>query len=189
MESFELPKNQEEVPVTEPSPEDAHSIREVEYKTWKETYPSEESGITEEDIDWYFNDYKKSFSEKSIEKTEKELESLPENQHVLIAKDEEGNTVGYAWLMENDDNNEVGALYVLPEYQGKRVGSRLLEEAEKFFNKNKDTILTVAEHNKNAISFYEHKGFVDTGERRSLLTFPSGAEFKEIVMKSSRSDG
>ena len=183
MEKFESPENNSEVTIEKPSPKDALAIREVEYETWKETYPSKESGITEEDIDWYFKDFKKSFSEEELEQTEKELEELPENQQVLIARDNEKNVIAYAWLMKNSETNEIGALYVSPEHQREGIGGKMWNEAEKFFNENNDTLLTVAEHNKEAIAFYESLGFVNTGKHRSSLTFPSGAEFKEIEMR------
>ena len=48
-----------EIIIKEAEPKDARGIREVEYATWMDTYPSEESGITPKDIDWYFNDFKK----------------------------------------------------------------------------------------------------------------------------------
>ena len=182
MEKFESKEKQKEITIENPAPEDARAIREVQYEAWKTTYPSEESGITEDDIEWYFRDFKKSFSEKALKETERELEELPEGQKVLVAKDGD-EVVGYAWLMKGDEQNEVGAIYILPDYQGEGIGKKILKDAEEYFDTNKDTVLTVAEHNKNAIAFYEGLGFDDTGKRLSSgLTFPSGAEYKQIEM-------
>lgn len=171
------------IEITSATPKDVLGIRDLEYKTWMATYPGAKSGITPEDIDWYFNKFKKSFSPQNIEKTTQEIKNLPADQHVVVAKNEEGEIVGYAWLMKRDNENELGAIYVNPEYQGMNLGKKIWSEAQSFFNSNTQTMLTVEENNLRAIKFYEKLGFKDTGKRMESLTFPSGAKFSEIEMK------
>lgn len=53
-------KNQSEqsrVTITTAKPEDARGIVEVLYKTWLDTYPNEEAGITVDDIEDKFSVY------------------------------------------------------------------------------------------------------------------------------------
>ena len=170
------------VVVSVATPEDAQAIRDVQYRTWLATYPENGSGITVADINWYFNDFRKTFSEEMLKKLAHELGSLPDSDRAIVAKDEQGKIVGYAWLTKHDNQNELGAIYIDPSFQGGGVGKRLWAEAEKFFDAAKETMLTVQEKNERAIGFYKKLGFEDTGKRLETLTFPSGATFKEIKM-------
>jgi len=54
---------------------------------------------------------------------------------------------------------------VLPEHQKKGIGKKFWEQAQKYFDPNKDTFVSVVDYNVNAISFYESLGFEDTGKR------------------------
>ena len=182
---FNQPPKQEELPKIEISlaiPEDVFGMRELEYKTWMATYPGEESGITTNDIEWYFKEFKKSFSPSNLEKTASEIENLPTSQKVLVAKNEDGEMVGFSWLMRGNDVNELGSIYIDPKVQGVGLGTKIYEEAKNFFDKNKDVFLTVEEHNSKAIGFYKKLGFEEVGKRAGNLSFPSGAKFNEIEM-------
>jgi ribosomal protein S18 acetylase RimI-like enzyme len=53
-------------------------------------------------------------------------------------------------------------LYVLPVYQGRGMGSRLLKEVEDRFADAKSIRLEVEEANLQARRFYERKGFAQT---------------------------
>ncbi len=175
-------KDAPKIEISPATPEDVLGIRELEYETWKATYPSDESGITQDDVDWYFDIFKKSFSAKNIEKTALEIKELPDEQCVVVVKNETGKIIGFAWLEKKDDNNELGAIYVHPEYQGMNLGREIWDKAESFFDTHNNTLLTVEENNLRAIKFYEKLGFRDTGKRVTSLVFPSGAKFNEIEM-------
>lgn len=164
------------------TPDDAKGIRELEYETYMETYVNDKSKITRDDIEWYFHTFKKSFTPQSIEKLAREIENLPGNQYVVVAKNEEGDVVGFAWSRKGDINNDLGAIYVSPKYQGAGLGKKIWTETAAFFDPEKETILTVQEDNAKAIEFYKKLGFVDTGKRTVALTFPSGIGFNEIEM-------
>jgi ribosomal protein S18 acetylase RimI-like enzyme len=55
--------------------------------------------------------------------------------------------------------NRLGALYVLPRYQGQGIGRRLLEEALSWLGNAKPVSLGVAQYNAGAIEFYRRHGF------------------------------
>jgi ribosomal protein S18 acetylase RimI-like enzyme len=65
---------------------------------------------------------------------------------------------------------EVWAIYVDPAYWGSGIGNRLLGKAlGALRDADRDPIaLWVLEENRPARSFYEHAGFVPTGERRHI---------------------
>ncbi len=82
------------------------------------------------------------------------------------------------------DKNKLNVLYVLPAYQGKKIGYRLWQEALAFAGNDKDIILDVATYNAKAISFYSRLGFVDTGKRftHDESMFKSGVKIPEMEM-------
>lgn len=151
----------EEIKIIDAVPEDALGITNVFYKTWLATYPNKEKGVTMEDIE---DSYKDEFSSEKIENLKKLIRDLPKNKKRLVAKI--GNEiVGACALIKNDDYNHLRTLYVLPEFQNKGIGTMFWNEANKFFDPKKNTIVQVAEYTESAINFYKKLGFVDTGKR------------------------
>jgi len=147
--------------ITKPKIEDVKQIQDVFYFTWLATYPDEEIGITREDVE---ERYKNRFSEKAIEKRKNDISNKNKNRLFLVAKDEK-KVVGVCRLLNDKNFNDLEAIYVLPEYQGRGIGRMFWEEAKKFWNLENDIIVRVATYNKNAIEFYIKLGFVDTGKR------------------------
>lgn len=84
-----------------------------------------------------------------------------------IAKDDKGKIIGYVdfgkclWDERFKSYGEIKAIYVLPSYQHKGIGTTLLKFAlNKLKECNfKNIILTTFEKNYSAIKFYEHFGF------------------------------
>ena len=147
--------------ITNPNPEDAQGITTVLYKTWLATYPNSTLGITTEDIE---DSYKDSFSEAQIKKSQENLKNIPANQKTVIAKD--GNTVvGVATMVKNEYNNQLRTIYVLPNHQGKGIGTMLWQAIKDFADPTKETVVHVADYTEQAIKFYKKLGFVDTGKK------------------------
>jgi ribosomal protein S18 acetylase RimI-like enzyme len=168
------------IQIANPIPEDARGITTVLYKAWLATYPNDALGITIEDIE---DRYKYSFSEENIKKSEEGLRNIPSNQKKVIAKD--GDTVvGVATIIKNDTNNQLRMIYVLPQYQGKGVGTMLWNAVKDFTDPSKNTIVQVADYNQQAIKFYEKLGFIDTGKRwkDERWKMRSGAYMPEMEM-------
>jgi len=154
---------------------DALEIGEVFYKTWLATYPNEEVGVTVDDVEFKFKDRKSRDGSK--------FDNIPENELFLTAKDGE-HVVGVCSLVKHEDKNELKAIYVLPEYQGKGIGKMFWNDALKFFDPKKDNIVEVVTYNKNAIEFYKKLGFKDTGKRlqEERLRMRSGVILPEMEM-------
>jgi ribosomal protein S18 acetylase RimI-like enzyme len=162
-------------------PEDVLGINTVLYKAWLVTYPNEEFGITKEDIE---ESYKSVFTEESIKKREEGMRNIPANQKRLVAV-YEGQIVGATSMVKNEEYNQLRTIYILPEFQGKGIGSKLYREAVIFCDKSKKLIVQVATYNTNAIRFYEKHGFVDTGKRFTdeQFRFKSGAIIPEMELE------
>lgn len=162
-------------------PDDSEGINIVLYEAWLATYPNEEVGITVEDVE---ESYKDRLSPERIEKGKERLRNIPENERRLVAK-VDGRIVGVSRVIKEEGHNTLQTLYVLPEYQGKGVGTALWEEGRKFLDPTKDVVLEVATYNENAINFYKKLGFEDTGKRFTDERFrmKSGNIVPEMEMK------
>ena len=129
------------------SEDDASDIQNVYYKTWLETYPNDEVGITKEDVEESFKD---SFTDQKIKDFNERLKNIPANSKLLVAVDTETNKI-IALSINPGNPDQVDTTYYLYEVT--------------YFDKEKDIIVQVATYNNKAISFYESLGFIDTGKR------------------------
>jgi ribosomal protein S18 acetylase RimI-like enzyme len=79
----------------------------------------------------------------------------------LVARTEPGVLVGVATVKGSRDGASISVLrlYVLPEYQGRGIGSQLLDVALAAFPKAQRVELQVAEGNPSGLSFWTKQGF------------------------------
>jgi ribosomal protein S18 acetylase RimI-like enzyme len=181
MEGEQKLEQQPELIITDASPDDALAYRELERNVWRQVYVNERTGITDKDIDWYFDEFKHAFKPEMLEKFQEELGGLDATQKAIVVKDGD-NVIGTAWLMRGEDHNELGSIYLDPSVQGRGIGKRVWESALQYFDPTKPTIVTVNKQNESAIGYYQSLGFVEESELKSELQFPSGAEYQEIRM-------
>jgi len=169
-----------DIQILDAVPEDAKGITNVLHKTWLDTYPNEEFGITRDDVE---ESYKDAFTEERIKAHQERIANNQGKQKRLVAK--WGDLiVGTSSMVLNETNNQLRTIYVLPEFQGKGIGTMLWNEFKDYHNPKKDTIVQVATYNQNAIEFYKKLGFVDTGKRWSdeKWRMKSGAIIPEMEM-------
>lgn len=79
-----------------------------------------------------------------------------------------GNTVmGYTGLKPENGKLFLSKLYILKEYRGKRIASKVFDFIENLAKnkKLKSVWLTVNRNNTHAMDVYKHKGFVVTREQ------------------------
>lgn len=169
-----------EVIISHASPEDARDIQHLLYTTWVATYPNKELGITVEDVE---EQNKIRLTEERIKLAAERIKNLPDTELYLVAKTD-GKVIGVCRFVKHPDKNQLQTLYVLPEFQGKGIGTRLWEEGKVFFDTTKDTSVHVATYNTNAINFYKKLGFLETGKEFTNEQFklPSGTMIPEMEM-------
>ena len=133
----------------------------VHWKSWHESY----SGIVDPAY----------LKKLTLEQCEQIAYQWPEN--ILVAKDRI-QVVGFLGCGENRELAECGeifALYVLPEYQNKGIGSRLMQSGMEKLKKYPERCLWVLEDNQNAIRFYKKFGFSPDGAKRQITALSAAA--------------
>lgn len=173
------------IEILEAKPQDARAIDDLLKKTWLDTYPNEEAGITKEDIEKFI---KERFTEDSIKARAEALQNHGENKKFLVAKDGDA-LVGNCLFLNNEKNYQLKGVYVLPEYQRKGIGQMFWKQAQEFLVDKKDIIVWVASYNIKAISFYEKLGFLKTDKDLSgqYYEIAPGKYIPEIEMILRRS--
>lgn len=138
---------------------DAAQLVEVHYQTWLETYPRLVKGVTVNMVHNRFKNEEGGIKGRQDRWQETISKSEP-NKKVYVA-DLAGKVVGFILpVIQVDGRHYVASLYVLPGIQGHGVGSRLMEQALRWLEADKQLVaLEVVETNKPAISFYERFGF------------------------------
>lgn len=191
MSEQSLPKPEQTNPALEvqfATPEDAAGIFDVQRQTWIDTYPNAEAGITEQDIRNRVEGEHGELVADKIAWWRKGIETSGENRAIFVVRDED-KVVGFVAPGIMDDQRRIGAIYVLPEAQGKGLGRKLLDKAIDWHGRDEDIYLHVASYNDNAIGFYEKNGFEKTGRdiedldarQRGVVEIPE----IEMVLKAS----
>lgn len=173
------PKQEQGLIVENASPDDAAGIAHVRNETWLDTYPDKGAGVTREDIL-----SKKFESEDQVARWRKSIEGGSGARKLWVARDKEI-VVGYSQGKKGEEENEIVGLYVLPDYQGKGLGGKLLKAALDWLGDEKPVALTVASYSP-AVQVYKKFGFIETNEPVSGPMFDSGVSIPTIKMIKSK---
>jgi ribosomal protein S18 acetylase RimI-like enzyme len=168
------------IQIRKAKPDDAQAWCEVFKETWLATYPNEKLGVTPKDI------LTRDFTSPERVLHWRKYFIDPGESHFYTAVDD-GKIIGCAAARQLEDWNEVGAIYVLPEYQGQGIGRMFMTKNFEIFDKNKITKVNVVSYNENAIKFYEKFGFRITDEPVDPYILPNGKVMPEIVMIREKS--
>ncbi len=89
----------------------------------------------------------------------------------LVARAGGSAIVGIATVVQSEDETMVSVLrlYVLPEYQGQGIGTKLLNDALAGFPSTRRLELQVAEGNPSGLSFWTNRGFRECGREEVLV--------------------
>jgi len=159
-----------EINIKRATPDDAGLISHLSKNTFEDTF---RGTCTDEDLQSFVDSI---FSPAAILNDLKD-----ENDFYFIAR---FNSVAAGYMRLKEDYTEytqikkynaleLKRIYVLKEYQSKKVGAALMSYALQFASEKKYEViwLGVWEHNEKAKSFYQKWGFIDTGDSHP---FPIG---------------
>ena len=71
--------------------------------------------------------------------------------------------VGFCTVVRGSEQNSLAEIYIIPAFQGKKIGRRLWDSARQFIDQNNDTTVALLRLNTPAKKFYEGLGFAETG--------------------------
>jgi GNAT superfamily N-acetyltransferase len=165
------------ISIAKAAPEDAEELAQIKQTIWLATYQNKELGIEAEDI------LAKDFlCKERIAARAEHMKADDGINHTLVAR-VGSQIVAYGRAVRGDKFDEIITLYVLPEWQGKKIGSELLHHLLKWLGKHRDVMLEVVPFNVNAIRFYEKFGF-KLGDKipREEPVFPTGKDLPLVEM-------
>lgn len=142
-------------------PEDAAEVFGVQRRTWLDTYPNEEAGITYEDIRLRLEGENGELVPQKVERWKQGIESTGEKRATFVVRDND-KIVGFVAPGIMNGQRRIGAIYVLPEAQSQGIGGKLLKKSLEWHGRSEDIFLHVASYNQGAIDFYERHGFEQT---------------------------
>lgn len=134
--------------------EDLSAVRDLLVETWHATY-DDIYGVEK------VNDITSRYH--SLEALKKNL-AKPYSEFIIA--DDGADMLGMAYASQKDHKLSIlSQLYVHPEHQKKGVGSLLLAEVESAFPGVYALQLEVIDKNRNAVEFYESRGFEKTNTK------------------------
>ncbi len=132
--------------------DDVKGISRIKKVVWQDTYPALSAEVSRADI------AARDFSAK--EPKRRQL-IVKENYRYLVAE-ADGQIVGYCMGKKGSDRGVIKLMHILPAYQGKGIGSRLMSALLDWFG-DRPVELQVATANQPAIGFHEKFGFSKVG--------------------------
>lgn len=138
-------------------PRHAAIIASIMRQTWRETYVGKD-GITEADIKAVpFKQEIASIREEIVEKGKSRYWVAVEGRK----------TVGFGHATVGDTRGVINSLYILPDFQKRDIGSRLMDKMLEFLDQDKPVLVEVIASNLEAVDFYQKYGFQKIGYRIS----------------------
>ncbi len=169
--------------ISKATSDDAEGIFNVQRRTWIDTYPNSNLGITISDIKTRVEGVN---GELTAIKIIRWYDTISSGKRQLSVAKTDDKIVGFVmpYFDTKTQQHRIGAIYVLPEAQGKGIGRELLNQALNSIGNDKDIYLHVVSYNQNAINFYLQNGFIKTGKNITdgVAPLPSGIYLPEIEM-------
>lgn len=138
--------------IREMKKEDTKQVQDVAKKSWNSTY----DGIIPHNVQENF--LKTAYSDEMMEKRLK-------GSFIFVAEIE-NEVVGFAnfTIVNDEGQSELSAIYIYPDYQGKGIGTALLQKGIKELENVKEIYIDVEKENNIGKNFYEAKGFREIKE-------------------------
>lgn len=133
--------------IREMDTEDTKQVQDVAKATWNATY----EGIIPVNVQDNF--LKSAYNDEMMKRR-------LEQSHLFVAVYDK-QIVGFANFspVDEEEKAELGAIYIYPEFQGKGIGSALLQKGINDLGDVKEIYINVEKENKIGKTFYEAKGF------------------------------
>lgn len=154
-------QNQPEFTLFEIAPEDFPEMTEMRLQSWLDTYVNEAAGVSKEWIE------ARNKEQRSVDTSKKRLLQFTTAKQKgkangWVAKDTTGRIIGGTTpFVDKNGRQRLGSLYVDRHWQGKGVGSALLQKVIAWHDPEIPIHLVVVRYNEKAKAFYRKWGFVE----------------------------
>lgn len=146
--------------------DDLLDIRTMHAKSWLETYPDEENGVSE---DWVRERVSAWTTPDGIQKSREHFKDIFGNpDHFYRIAEKDGEIVGLVHGSQSDGLQNLEALYVDKSEHGKGLAQDLMGLVDEWFDDTLPVKLGVASYNDRAIRFYEKYGFKIIPDSKSM---------------------
>lgn len=150
-------------------PADTNAIRDVHYKSWLANTAKGDAGLN---VDVANNARSltscdgETLSKEDKPKRNNDAHRLqknpPRESETVVAKLKQ-EVIGFCTVIRGSEQNNLAEIYIVPKFQGKKIGRKLWDSARQFIDENKDTTVALLRCNVPAKKFYEGIGFTETG--------------------------
>lgn len=152
-----------------PELSDTGDIIALHTRSWLDTYPNDENGVSRE----YIAEYVKRFS--SNEGRERRNNYIREvhkstDYYFCIGCNENGKVIGFVDARREGDKRELSGLYIAKEYYGSGLGYDLAKGAIDWLGVDNDITLHVVTYNGRAKRFYQKLGFEEVAGTERFRT-------------------
>lgn len=166
MSKATMPKQETDklpIEIERATPGDAETICDIRDRAWIEAYPNAELGITAEDIKLNAQGRDGEFLSRRVAHLKNQLAKDDGTGLTTFVAKLDGKVVGYIDpQIDEQGRRHISAIYVLPEFQRRGVGGKLMQQALGLLGRDGDIYLEVVSYNQNAIDFYIRFGFKQT---------------------------
>ena len=110
--------------------------------------------------------------------------SLPGSETFVAKMNQK--VIGFCTVVRGSEQNSLAEIYIIPAFQGRKIGRKLWDSARQFIDQNKDTNVALLRFNIPAKKFYEGLGFAETGvswEDENLKN-GSGTTVIEMILRA-----
>jgi ribosomal protein S18 acetylase RimI-like enzyme len=146
-----------ELRIREASLDDVAGIREMQAKSWVDTYPNEEAGVSHE---WVEEKVAGWLTPEALEGSREHFASIFGNPDHFYRVATDGNRIiGLAHGSRVDGAQHLEALYVDSAYHGSGLARRLMDQLNSWFDQSESVLLEVASYNDRAQAFYSKYGY------------------------------
>lgn len=158
---------QETYTIHRPKIEEALELATMHNKSWVDTYPNDDAGVSLEYIKELIST---RLSEESLDRRRSNIaRSKDDTAYFLrIAKNKSGDIVGFIDGFFENDTYELAGLYTDKKTHGSGLAMQLWHSYKQWMNPAKTVWLTVATYNEKAKAFYRKVGFKELPHTKRL---------------------
>ncbi len=150
-------------------PEDTNGIRFIRYRSSLANNANEESCRSADGINKIRS--ASSHDDETITKEDKSkprndvqrLQKNPPRQSETFVAKVNKEVIGFCTVVRGSEQNNLAEIYIVPAFQGKKIGRKLWDSARQFIDRTNDTTVALLRFNAPAKKFYEGLGFAETG--------------------------